>query len=73
MNYDLDAIRQNLIDAGCKDKFIEEFIKELKEDEKEKAFNLLCKKRKDLLDSIHLQEHQIYCLDYLINQFDHDY
>ena len=59
-----DAVRQNLIDAGCNEKFIAEF--ETYFDDKKKCEKLLAMHRKALLEKIHKEEQQISCLDYLV-------
>lgn len=59
-----DAVRQNLIDAGCNEKFITEF--EVHCDDKKKCEKLLAMHRKKLLEKIHKEEQQISCLDYLV-------
>ena len=59
-----DNIRQNLIDAGCDDKFIEQFDAcscDIKQCEK-----MLAAHRKELLDEVHAKERCISCLDYLV-------
>ena len=59
-----DAIRQNLIDAGCNDKLIAEFEACL--GDQKKCEKLLAAHRQKLLDKIHKEERQISCLDYLV-------
>lgn len=62
------AIVQNLIDAGCDKQFIEQFMPLLSECRTAEMLSLLAVHRKDLLDRIHSEERQIYCLDYLVNK-----
>ena len=59
-----DTIRQNLIDAVCKKRLINEF--EAHFDDKKKFEQLLAIHRKELLKKIHKEEQQISCLDYLV-------
>ncbi|MDE6293445.1 MAG: hypothetical protein K2L88_02340 [Clostridiales bacterium] len=63
-----DAIVQNLIDAGCDKQFIEKFMPLLTERKTGEMLSLLAGHRKNLLDCIHSEERQVYCLDYLVNQ-----
>lgn len=59
-----DVLRQNLIDAGCDEKFIAEFEADF--DDKKKCEQLLAIHRKELLEKIHKDEQQLSCLDYLV-------
>lgn len=59
-----ENIRQNLIDAGCDDKFIEEFASCIR-DEKQ-CEKMLAAHRRELLDEVHAKERCISCLDYLV-------
>lgn len=59
-----EQIRQNLIDAGCDNAFIEQFDAcscDTKQREK-----MLAAHRRELLDEVHAKEHCISCLDYLV-------
>ena len=59
-----ESIRQNLIDAGCDEAFIEQFDAcsfDTKQCEK-----MLAAHRKELLDEVHAKERCISCLDYLV-------
>ena len=58
------SIRQNLIDAGCDDAFIEEFETCLCD--KKQCERMLAAHRRILLDEVHAKEHCISCLDYLV-------
>ena len=60
-----DSIRQNLIDAGCDDKFIKEFDCCMCE-------KMLAQHRRELLDEVHAKEHSISCLDYLVHKMKRD-
>lgn len=59
---DKDKIIQNLKDAGCEQILIDEFFKL----EKSTQFSLLAKHRTKLLDTLHRNQKQIDCLDFLI-------
>ena len=59
-----DNIRQNLIDAGCSEEFIEKFDSCICDESK--CEKLLAEHRKELLDEVHEKEHNISCLDYLV-------
>lgn len=56
--------RENLIAAGCDEKFLHEFEACLSD--KKKCDRLLAKHRRELLDRVHEEERKISCLDYLI-------
>lgn len=59
-----DAVRQNLIDAGCDAELIAAL--EACFDNPKQRDRLLAKHRRALLDQIHKEEKQISCLDYLV-------
>ena len=63
-----DAVIQNLIDAGCGQEMIDDFLAYYDGDKREKQLELLELQRKDLLNRIHREEKKISCLDYLIYQ-----
>ena len=58
-----EKTRQNLIDAGCDDKFIKKYDRCC---DKASCEKLLSEHRKELLDDIHKKEQNIDCLDYLV-------
>ncbi|WP_321974181.1 hypothetical protein [Paratractidigestivibacter sp.] len=60
-----DKIRQNLVDAGCDQAFIDEFegLCDCAQ------FCRLKARRRELLDSIHAEQKKLDCLDYLIYQY----
>lgn len=62
------ALTQNLKDAGCDTQTIENFMSDLHKGKKESSLKLLTIHRKKLLDSIHKEQKQIDCLDYLVYQ-----
>ncbi len=63
---DSEAVIQNLIDAGCDDKLVEEFLSLEESGQTGKQLKLLSKHRQKLLDRVHVEERRIYCLDYLV-------
>ncbi len=63
---DSKAVIQNLIDAGCDDKLVEEFLSLEESGQTGKQLTLLSKHRQKLLDRVHVEERRIYCLDYLV-------
>ena len=62
------AVVTNLVDAGCDNELIEQFINLLKTGRKEAGLALLAKHRRFLLDCCHADQKRIDCLDYLIYQ-----
>lgn len=63
---DENAIVQNLIDAGCGQEFITEFMEDLRKDNISKDLKLLQAHRRSLLDNLHKEQKRIDCLDYLV-------
>ena len=59
-----ESIRQNLIDAGCDDVFIEQF--DTCSGDTKRCEKMLAAHRRELLDEIHNKERCISCLDYLV-------
>ena len=64
--YNENAIIQNLIDAGCGQEFISEFMEDLRKDNISKDLKLLQAHRRSLLDNLHKEQKRIDCLDYLV-------
>lgn len=62
------ALVQNLKDAGCDIQTIENFISDLHKGKEESSLKQLAIHRRKLLDSIHKEQKQIDCLDYLVYQ-----
>lgn len=62
------AILQNLKDAGCDSKTVEQFFILRKAGKQKEQLELLSIHRKQLLDRAHQEEQRINCLDYLIYQ-----
>lgn len=63
---DENAIVQNLIEAGCGQEFITEFMEDLRKDNISKDLKLLQAHRRSLLDNLHKEQKRIDCLDYLV-------
>lgn len=61
-----EAIIQNLKDAGCNKKMIEEFLSLFSTNNKNEMLNLLAKYRRELLEKIHKNQKELDDLDYLI-------
>lgn len=62
---EIDDIKLNLIDAGCDEKTINEFLQCTTENEQIK---LLSKHRKELIDRYHCETKRIECLDFLVRK-----
>lgn len=60
------AVRQNLKDAGCCEKQIDELINEMKKGNMENGLKKLSEHRCCLLDELHKEQRCIDCLDYLL-------
>lgn len=60
-----DAIRQNLIDAGCNEETIKSFSDSSNSQER---LRILATQRNQLLESYHSDARKLECLDYLIYQ-----
>lgn len=63
---DENAIVQNLIDAGCGQEFIAEFMEDFRKKNISKDLKLLAAHRRLLLDNLHKEQKRIDCLDYLV-------
>ncbi len=61
-----EALIQNLQDAGCNQKIIDEFLDLLDKKQTDKIFILLSKYRSSLLEALHKNQKEIDILDYLI-------
>jgi len=59
------AVVTNLVDAGCDNELIKQFMDLLKSGRKEAGLSLLAKHRRYLLDCYHADQKKIDCLDYL--------
>lgn len=63
-----DEVIQNLVDAGCDESKIHDFL-ECK-NKKNKQLKVLCLHRRDLLEKMHECQRCIDCLDYLVYQME---
>lgn len=63
-----DAVIQNLRDAGCDESQISRFMEHYDGGDCRGECKTLAEHRKCLLDTIHLTQRQIDCLDYLAYQ-----
>ena len=61
-----NAVIQNLKDAGCCAKTVEEFLRLDQKGDREAQLRLLSQHRQRLLEKIHREERCIHCLDYLV-------
>lgn len=61
-----EGIHQNLMDAGCDQQITDQCMAFVKEERLSDMVPLLKKHRKTLLDSLHKDQKQIDCLDYLL-------
>ena len=61
-----EGIHQNLMDAGCDRQTTDQCLAFVKEERLSDMVPLLKKHRKTLLDSLHKDQKQIDCLDYLL-------
>lgn len=57
---------QNLKDAGCGNKQIQELVELYRKNKKDDIYQILTTHRKKVLDKIHKNEKQIECIDYFI-------
>lgn len=64
----VQAVIQNLEDAGCDPETVEEFLALDVEGKTGEQLKLLARQRKRLLDRVHREEKRIDCLDYLAYQ-----
>lgn len=63
--YCMDEIRRNLIDAGCAEDFIAQFIQSFQQRNQSDQKRLLKQHKKKLNEEIYQRQKQIDCLDYL--------
>lgn len=63
---DENTIVQNLIDAGCGQELITEFMEDFRKENISKDLKLLAAHRRSLLDNLHKEQKRIDCLDYLV-------
>ena len=60
------AVRQNLMDAGCSKKDVDELMEKFKKGELKLCMKKLADHRGNLLDNLHRHQKCIDCLDYLV-------
>ena len=65
-----EAVIQNLRDAGCCGKTVEEFLELGNQGDTGGQLKLLSQHRQQLLKRVHRTEHCIHCLDYLVYQIE---
>lgn len=63
---DESGIIRNLKDSGCDEETIRKFLKLKRENRTQEQYRLLSLHRVSLLDQVHISQHMIDCLDYLI-------
>lgn len=61
-----DRLLRNLQDAGCNSDTIEKCLQLNKAGKQQEQLRLLSLHRASLLDRVHVSQHMIDCLDYLI-------
>lgn len=61
-----NALVQNLIDAGCGQELIAEFMDDFRKERFSEDLKLLAAHRRSLLDNLHKEQKRIDCLDYLV-------
>ena len=64
----VQAVIQNLKDAGCDARTVERFVELEEEGKTREQLDLLDNHRRQLLERVHKEEKRIDCLDYLVYQ-----
>ena len=64
--FSVQAVTENLKDAGCDSEMITEFFD--KSGKRDEQLRILKRHRQQLLDRVHKEEKRIDCLDYLVYQ-----
>ncbi len=67
---DVEAVEQNLRDAGCSDEFMVQFMRVWGAGTTEEQLRLLSCQRCRLLDRVHTEQRKLDCLDYLRYQLE---
>ena len=62
---DIEAVEQNLRDAGCSDEFVVTFMQVWGTGAVQEQLRLLSRQRGILLDNVHAAQKRLDCLDYL--------
>lgn len=66
VNDNLGSIYQNLIDGGCNEETVKDFILLAKDSKYAELLPFLFQHKEELLASLHQVQKQIDCIDYLI-------
>jgi len=61
----MDAVAQNLRDAGCPEEFIKNFILALSHATPAEQAQMLERQRRCILEKVHDEQKKLDCLDYL--------
>lgn len=61
-----ERLLRNLNDAGCDKATIKKYLQLQKEGKRQEQLRLLSMQRASLLDQVHVSQHMIDCLDYLL-------
>lgn len=61
-----EALYQNLLDAGCTQAMIQECLALGRKQNTDELLHHLARHRKELLDTVHLHQKEIDCLDFLV-------
>ncbi len=67
-NTSVQKMIQNLKDAGCDPKTVEQFMELGEEGKTKEQLHLLSVHRRRILDRLHREEKRLDCLDYLVYQ-----
>ncbi len=67
---DVEAVKQNLRDAGCSEEFIVTFMHVWEAGTSAEQLRLLACQRCRLLDHVHEEQRKLDCLDYLRYQLE---
>ncbi len=62
----LGILHQNLLDAGCSEEMIKQCMALAQEKKQADILPVLSRHRAELLNTIHAQQRQINCLDFLV-------
>lgn len=65
MKLSMDAIAQNLRDAGCQESFIKSFLDSLTQGTPAEQERMLEQERRCILEKVHDEQKKLDCFDYL--------
>ena len=65
-------LRQNLIDAGCDPKIVQQCMELARGQRTKEMKQILTRYRRTLLDTVHAEQKKINCLDYLFYKMEKD-